>query len=175
MAGAITKKLARRDNRPWAFFNLASKTGSVSVNAYSDTFEEYGEALENERPVLVLGTVFRNDDGARLSAREIYPLEHALPGLIRKVTFVLRPGPQADAFLRDLREEIDASFGDTRIQIGFLDESGYMALAETANALTWQIRPAIFRRLKKMPGVAGCLIETEPLRLKENRRRWKVG
>ncbi|RKX35444.1 MAG: DNA polymerase III subunit alpha [Verrucomicrobia bacterium] len=175
VASAITRKLARRDNRPWAFFNLAGKVGSVSVNAYADTFEEYGEALENERPVLVLGTVFRNDDGARLSAREIYPLEHALPGLIRKITFVLRPGSQADAFLRNLRKEVDASFGDTRVQIGFLDKSGYMALAETANALTWQIRPPEFRKLKRMPGVAGCLIETEPLRLKETRRRWKAG
>jgi DNA polymerase-3 subunit alpha len=173
VASAITKKLSRRDNRPWAFFNLAGKTGSVSINVYAETFEEHGDALENERPVLVLGTVFRNDDGARLSAKEIYPLEHALPGLIRKVTFVLRPGSQADAFLRNLREEVDASFGDTRIQIGFLDESGYMALAETAGALTWRIRPAAFGKLKKMPGVAGCLIETEPLRLKE-RRRWRA-
>jgi DNA polymerase-3 subunit alpha len=172
VASGVTKKLARRDNRPWAFFNLAGKVGSVSVNAYADTFEEYGQALENERPVLVLGTVFRNDDGARLSAREIYPLEHALPGLIKKVTWVLRPGAQTDAFLTALRAEVDRSAGDTVIEIGFLDASGFLALAEIAGSLSWRIKPIVFSKLRKMPGVVGCLIETEPLRLKETRRRW---
>jgi DNA polymerase-3 subunit alpha len=172
VAGGVTKKLARRDNRPWAFFNLAGKTGSVSVNAYADAFEEYGQALENERPILVLGTVFRNDDGARLSAREIYPLEHALPGLIKKVTWVLRPGSSSDSFLAALRAEVDSSMGETRIEIGFLDASGYLALAETAGSLSWKINPARFSKLRKMPGVVGCLVETEPLRLKETRRRW---
>ncbi|MEZ5277366.1 MAG: DNA polymerase III subunit alpha [Opitutaceae bacterium] len=172
IAGAITKKLSRKDNRPWAFFNLASKTGTISVNVYADTFEEYGEALENERPVIVLGTIFRNDEGARLSAREIHPLDTALPGLIRKVVWILRPGFQADDFLMRLREEVDASFGETRIEFGFLDGSGYIALAEASNALSWKIQPTVFRSLRKMPGVVGCLIESEPIRLKETRRRW---
>ncbi len=172
VATGVTKKLARRDNRPWAFFNLASKTGTVNINAYADTFEEFGAALVNERPLLILGTIFRNDEGARLSAREIYPLENALPGLIRKVTWVLRPGPEIDGFLTSLRTEVDASMGNTRIEIGFLDESGYLALAEAASSLSWHIRPAVFSRLRKMPGVVGCLIEAEPLRLKETRRRW---
>jgi DNA polymerase-3 subunit alpha len=174
VASAITKRLARRDNRPWASFTLAGKTDAVAINAYADAFEEYGEDLEDERLVLIVGTIFRNDDGARLSAREIYPLENALPGLIRKVTFVLRPGAHTETFFSSLRAEIDSSFGDTRIQIGFLDESGYMALAEIANALTWRITPSAFRKLRTMPGVAGCLIEAEPLRLKETRRRWSA-
>ena len=71
-----------------------------------------------------------------------------------------------------LREEVDAHFGETRIEIGILDDTGFMALAETASALTWKVRPSIFRKLKRMPGVAGCLIETDPLRLKETKRRW---
>ena len=39
-------------------------------------------------------------------------------------------------------------------------------------SMSWKINPANFSTLRKMPGVVGCLVETEPLRLKETRRRW---
>ena len=172
IATSVVKKLARKDNRPWAFFNLATKTGTLQINCYSNSYEECGHNLVNESVVLVSGSVFKNEEGIRFTAQEIQPLKNQISSLITQVTWLLNPGNEADAFINELYSLVDSQFGDTRIRVGFVDETGYAAMAETAASLTWRIDPATFSRLRAMPAVAGCVIETQPLQMKEVRRRW---
>jgi DNA polymerase III subunit alpha len=168
----ITKKLSKKDNRPWAFFNLVTRKASFQVNLYADGFEEYGHVLEEEKPCLVQGLIFNKED-TRLVASAISPLETALPGLIKKICWVLDPQKDCESFLVDLREAVDAGFGDTRIQLGFLADGKHVALAETARSLSWKVDPSAFRRLRKNPAVIGAQIEAAPLVVKE--RTWRRG
>ena len=173
VVSGITKRLSKRDNQPWAFFNLATRTGTVQVQCYSDAFTEYGSSLENEGVVMIIGTVLNRDGDVRLSVREIYGLERALPGMIRKLTWVLRPGPDADLFMGDLRAALDAKpGGGTSMEIGFLDEDDFLAIAELSGALRWQIDPAEFRKLRRHRAVVGSLVETKVVQAAEPRHRW---
>ncbi len=89
VASGVTKKLARKDNRPWAFFNVGTLKGTVLMNCYADAFGEYGHNLDNEKLVLVKGSVFRNEEGVRLSVSEIYPLETSLADQVKHITWIL--------------------------------------------------------------------------------------
>ncbi|HET7534987.1 MAG TPA: DNA polymerase III subunit alpha, partial [Candidatus Didemnitutus sp.] len=114
----ITKRLSKRDNRPWAFFNLASKRATISVNMYADAYENYGKILEENKPVVVLGSVMRGNDGARLNIKEVYPLDVYVPGNVKKVTWLLDPTHAGLAdFLPKLRAAIDAANGDTKVEL----------------------------------------------------------
>jgi DNA polymerase-3 subunit alpha len=166
----ITRKLSRRDNRPWAFFNLVTRDTTLQINFYADSYAEFGHLLEEEKPVLVQGSVMKRDD-ARLVGTSVAALPIALPGLIKRVCWVLDPKKNCHHFLDELREALDQLFGDTIVQIGFLVDGRHAAVAETGRSLSWRVEPAAFRKLRQHPSVIGVRLETNPLVVKE--RSWK--
>jgi DNA polymerase-3 subunit alpha len=167
----ITKRLSKRDNRPWAFFTLASKRATISVNMYADAYETYGKVLAENLPVVVLGSVMKGNDGARLNVKELYPLEGYLGGNIRKVTWLLQPEhPDLPGFLRQLRSTLDAASGDTKVEMAFLFDDRVAPIAETANSLKWRISPEAYQQLRNHPAVSGVLAEARRPEMKEVRR-----
>jgi DNA polymerase-3 subunit alpha len=171
LMSGITKRLSKRDNRPWAFFNLASKRATISVNMYADAYETYGKLLAENLPVVVLGSVMRGNDGARLNVKEVYPLDAYVPNNVRKVTWLLHPDhPGLTEFLPQLRKAIDAANGDARVEIAFLFDGRIAPIAETPNSLKWRVTGPSFQQLRHHPAVAGALIETRPPEMKEVRR-----
>jgi len=173
LMSGINKKLSKKDNRPWAFFTLSSKRGTLSVNMYADAYENYSKHLAENAPVVICGTVMRGNDGTRLNVKELYPLDAYLQNNIRKVTWLIRPEhPAVPEFLRTLRKTIDAANGDTKVELAFLFDQRVAPIAETSTALKWRIMPEAFQRLRAHPACAGLLAEARPLELKEERRRW---
>ncbi|HWA24079.1 MAG TPA: DNA polymerase III subunit alpha [Lacunisphaera sp.] len=172
----INKKLSKKDNRPWAFFNLASKQATISVNMYADAYEAYGKSLGENLPVVVLGSVMKGNDGARLNVKELYPLDAYLGNNIRKVTWLLSPDhTELPAFLRQLRSALDAASGDTKVEMAFLFEDRVAPIAETAQSLKWRITPEAYQRLRNHPAVAGVLAEARRPELKEVKRWGRRG
>jgi DNA polymerase-3 subunit alpha len=62
--------------------------------------------------------------------------------------------------------------GDTRVEFAFAFPDRFTPVAEASPALTWKINAASFQELRAHPAVAGVLVETRRLELKED-RRWK--
>jgi DNA polymerase-3 subunit alpha len=167
----INKKLSKKDNRPWAFFNLASKKATISVNMYADAYETYGKALAENLPVVVLGTVMKGNDGARLNVKELYPLDAYVQNNIRKVTWLLSPEhPRLPDFLKKLRTTINGSGGETRVELAFLFENRVAPIAEAPASLNWRVVPAAYQELRAHPAVAGILAEARRPELKEVRK-----
>jgi DNA polymerase-3 subunit alpha len=171
IATAITKKLSRRDNRPWAAFTLATKTASLPMNLFSDAYEEYAKNLVAETPVLVQGTLLAGQDGARLNVRECYPLDPMVIQLVKKITWLLHPEhPETSAFLRALRTAVDAAYGDTRLEFALVGAGRVAAVAEASSGLGWKLTAGAFQKLRAHPAVAGTFVEARRLQLKETRR-----
>jgi DNA polymerase-3 subunit alpha len=170
VVSGVTKRLSKRDNSPWAFFTLATRSGSVQVNCYSEAWAACSETLANENAVLVTGSVFNRDGDARLSVREAHALDRALPAMLKRITWVLRPGPEAADFAAALRTTLEGCSGETFVEIGFLSENDYVAIAEVSAAFRWRVDPAAFRRLRRHAAVAGCVVETKPVAPAEPRR-----
>ncbi|MDD2763609.1 MAG: DNA polymerase III subunit alpha [Opitutaceae bacterium] len=171
IATGIVKKLSRKDNRPWAAFTLATKRASLPMNMFSDAYEEYARNLAAETPVLVQGNLLAGNDGMRINVKECYPLDAAVTSLVKKVTWLLQPDhPGLPDFLRTLRAAVDASYGDTRLEFAFVFENRIAPFAEAPAGLGWKLVPAQFQQLRAHPAVAGTLVETKRLQLKETRR-----
>lgn len=171
IAGSITKRLSKRDNRPWAMFTVATRKASVALNMFADAYGEYGENLIAEQPVLVQGNIIVGDDGARINVKECRPLDNSIPGIIKSVIWILKPDhPELPEFFESLREILDQQSGDTRVCFGFLFEDQVASVAEVSTALKWKINAAAFHEIHEHPAVAGVQIETKPLELKQERR-----
>jgi DNA polymerase-3 subunit alpha len=171
VASGITKKLSRKDNRPWAFFNLATKKATLSVNMYSEAYENYGKNLAENQPVVILGNVMRGDDGARLNVKECYVLDAHLPSAVREVTWLLHPEhPQLPDFLQKLRTALNAAGGETRVRLAFMFEGRAAPIAEVASSLNWRVSAIAFQELRQHPAVAGTQVEARRLEIKETRR-----
>ncbi len=173
VASGVTKKLSRRDNRPWAFFNLGTRKGTILLNCYADAFDEYGSHLENEKLVLVKGSVFRNEEGVRLSVSEIYPLESSMPDQIKHVTWVLNPEAETEQFFYKYREALDSTRGNTTSDIAFQVSGDAITAAPTASSLRWKVNTDQWVELRSHPAVIGCVIQTAPVQLKKRERRWR--
>ncbi|HUG11089.1 MAG TPA: OB-fold nucleic acid binding domain-containing protein, partial [Opitutaceae bacterium] len=175
IVGNIVKKLSRKDNRPWAAFTLATRTGSVVLNMYAEAYETHAKNLEPEKPVAVLGTVLRSADGVRLNVKECHPLGVYLPSVVKKVTWVLRPDKaENDTFIRALREELEGAKGDVETDVGFYfgngDQQGDIAISEVASALGWKLTAPAYQALRRHPAVVGSVVDTRPIEIKETRR-----
>jgi len=173
IASGVTTKLSRRDNRPWAFFNLGTLKGSVQMNCYADSYGEYGHNLENEKLVLIKGSVFRNEEGVRLSVSEIYPLESSMPDQIKHITWILDPKGDTEAFFYDLREALDSTRGSTTSDLAFKIDDDTIVSAPTASSLRWKVNTNEWAKLRSQPAVVGCILQTAPVELKKRERRWK--
>jgi len=171
IAGNITKKLSKKDNRPWAAFTLATLRATVPLNMFADAHENHGRNLAENAPVLVLGNIIQGNDGARLNIKECYPLEPAVTSLVKKVAWLLHPAhPQLTDFLRRLRDAVNASAGDTRLDLAFVFDGQVAPLAEASPGLTWKLTAQSFQELRAHPAVAGVQLETKKLELKPDRR-----
>jgi DNA polymerase-3 subunit alpha len=171
IAGNIAKKYAKKDNRPWAAFTLATRNATVSLNMFADAFAAFGPALAENAPVLVQGNVIRGADGPRVNVRECYALDGAVTRAVRRVVWLLRPDdPEIESFLRALRETVLREPGDTRIGFGILVGGDAAPVAEASQALAWRLTAPVFQELRSHPGVAGIRIETRPLELKPDTR-----
>ncbi len=170
----ITKKLSRRDNRPWAFFNASTKTHNFQMNMYSESFEEYGPILEEGKTVMISGTVMnREGDDLRFSVREVSHLRGAIPNMVREVHWVLDATNQAEVFLELLRKDLDdRQGGKTKVKLGMMIGKSQILWSEIASSLTWQIDPPSFAKLKKHPAVLSVSIQTAPVQEFDQLKPW---
>jgi DNA polymerase-3 subunit alpha len=173
IASNLAKKLSKKDNRPWVAFTLATRNASLALNMFADAFASYGQNLAENALVLVQGNIIVNQEGARINVKECYPLDAQVAGLVKKVTWLLHPThPGVSAFLQTLRETLNKQVGDTRVEFAFVFEDRAAPVAEASTALTWKLNAPSFQTLRAHPAVAGVLIETRRLELKDD-RRWK--
>jgi hypothetical protein len=143
------------------------------MNCYADAFGEYGHNLDNEKLVLVKGSVFRNEEGVRLSVSEIYPLETSVPDQIKHITWILDPKGDTEPFFYEYREALDKTRGSTTSDIAFRLDPETIVTAPAASSLRWKVNTKEWSKLRSSPSVVGCVIQTAPVELKKKERRWK--
>ena len=173
IASNLAKRLSKKDNRPWVSFTLATKSAAVPLNLFADSFAAYGHNLAENALVLVQGNIIVGQEGPRINLKECYPLDAQVAGLVKKVTWLLHPTHrEVPAFLQQFRDTLNRQVGETKVQFAFVFEGRVAPFAEASNALSWKLNAPSFQQLRDHPAVAGVLVETRPVELKDD-RRWK--
>jgi len=171
IAGSITKRLSKKDNRPWAMFTIATRKASVALNMFADAFESYGESLVAETPVLVQGNIIVGNDGARINISECLSLDNYIASNVRRIIWLLHPDhEQLPEFFDFLRSKLDGQSGSTLISLGFLFEDRVASIADVSIALSWKVSGDAFQEIRAHPAVAGVQIEVKPLEIKQEKR-----
>lgn len=84
IAGIVTaarRKISKRSGKEWMQFTLEDLTGSISVSLFPKVFEEYGKLVEQERILVVRGTV-QHQAQVRSEDDESYTVEIVAEKLI---------------------------------------------------------------------------------------------
>jgi DNA polymerase-3 subunit alpha len=171
IVSGIQKKLSKKDNRPWSPFTLSTRRNALQLNMFADAFAAYGKHLVENTTVMVAGNVIVGQDGPRINVKECYPLDAAVASNIKKVCFVLKADhPELVGFLNLLRETLNTYSGDSKVELALLLEDRVAPVAEISNALNWKVYGKAFQPLRKHPAVAGLIVETRALELKQDRR-----
>ena len=168
--GGLEKKLAKKDNRPWAIFNLADRRRTLPILMFTDAYEKAALLKDGETPLLMDGSmvavdcrlVHREERGEwALQAHAIRPLRDC-PSLVARATFVLRPGPEAEGFLARLAEVARRVDGPTQVGVAFQQPDGRLLVADAARGMTTRLDPATYAELGRHPACVGVQVEPVP-------------
>jgi DNA polymerase-3 subunit alpha len=170
----INKRLTRKDNRPWAFFNVSTRNNTYSINIFPDAFETYANQLEEGKTVLIQGQAKVSNGEVRLNATDIGSLNRRLPGLILATHWYLKTETpeNIDSFLSALSAYVHSNEGSCNVTINFIQNAGEALRAEIASSLKCTWDPATFEQLRKHPAVYGVQLEVAELQ-EPTQRDWK--
>lgn len=151
---AVTRKIARRDNRPWAVLTIATTRDTYTINAFANCYADHQGPCETGNLVLVEGQVIRRqDDEVQLAANSIRPLEAAIRDLVNGITFIISGNGHSSEFVQLLRSELETKMGDTPVRLGVDLGNGQVAVADLASSLNWELDKDQFQLLHRHPAV----------------------
>lgn len=160
----INKRIAKKDNRAWAFFNIATRKGTYQVNIFSEAFEQYGKNMEDGEIVLINGVIQNREGEVRLNANELFPLEGRFPTLIKSVTWLLdKESGSTNEFLEKLGEYVHEMQGPIGMQVAFKMDAQNVMYVNMAQSLTTKADIKKLQSLRREPGVLGMKVEVAPL------------
>lgn len=162
----LVKKLTKKDNRPWAFFNLSTRRASYQINVFPDAYEQNFNNLEEGLVICVEGEVRYNAEReeTRLNANRTSRLESTLSYHIEGVTFFLRNDEAAICdFAKDLRAFLDASEGATRIELAIETAPTQALYAEIAPSLRCRLSPDSYKDLRRHRAVTRIAATARPV------------
>ena len=170
IVGGLEKKISKKDNRPWALFNVASRSVTIPVMMFSDAYDAAAQLKDGELPLLMDGSHVIVDARLNwraeraewsLSAHAISTLRRA-PSLIKKILFALKPGPDAGDFLEKIVAHTRKVDGPTIVQVGFIQPDGRVLVAEAARGMTTRFDTETYGAFGRHPACAGIQIEPVP-------------
>lgn len=174
--GVLSKvevKLSKKDNRKWAILQIGTTRELFeNVNVYSDAFEKYAPLLQENAVITVSGQVMNKAGDVRLSVQEVRSAEDTLCNLVKSVTVVLDARQPNDQVLLQLRNEIDASWGSVKMDIGFQVSEDTVVLGETSTALGFTPSTRMIAFLRQSPVVVAVRFHTQDIPSYENNRRY---
>lgn len=154
----IGKKISRRDNRPWATFQVGTRKSTIPVNLFAEAYSKSQNTLKEGNLVLLRGTVLNREDDVRLSVESVRSLEEVLPSIIERVEWILRLHEETDDFLKEIAKQAQENHGNTDLRIGFLLDEKHILTADIAESLKWRLCPDTFQKLRSHPSVVGARI-----------------
>ncbi len=111
LVGSIREIITKKGTR-MAFAQGEDLTGSIELVVFPDTFAQCEMVLKDEGPLLISGTLEKDDQGVKILVESVKPLDDVLKGL-RKATFHLSPG--VEARLDELRRILQTYPGSTQV------------------------------------------------------------
>ena len=172
VASGVTKRISKKNNRAWAYFNLSTRKSTFQINMFPDAFENFGHNLHDNEIIVITGTVRNQKGEVRLNATEVHKMDTKLPTLVQSMNWILDPSQNAERFLQRLSKYILGNEGFVKSKVGFWLGDGEVLQSEIAGSLTCKIDIPKLRELREDPSVKGLQLEMAPSP-KPEKRQWR--
>ncbi len=175
----FTKKLTKKDNKPWAFFTLSSRSGkSWQINFFPQAYEKCKDSLAEGVCVCVIGECrSEKGDEVRYNGELVFSMNTAAVESIKRCDWVIDPDLHPERFVKMLSNYIynDAQGGNVehRIYLKVGDED-FLEVRESSNMRS-AFNSQAFRRLKSETGLIKMVARAAPIPEPERKSftKWK--
>ncbi len=157
-----TRQESRQPGRRWAKFRLEDATGTAGVLVFPEAWERYGSVLEEDRPVLVTGTLRGPEDEVEIVADEVVPLEGIERRRATGVRIVLVLDEEDEARLRALRELLLEHGGPVPVRFELVRRGRFRATLVPPAPLSVEPSDEFLQRLRERLGPGRVELELEP-------------
>ena len=183
LVSSFQKRFTKKTQEPMGTFRLERMDGSVEAVAFPSTFNAYGVYLKDDAPIMVCGTVGRDDKPGqqsqqlKLTVQEIYPLGD-VPRLFTESVRIHLPEHQAttENLLR-LKELVRQHPGQTPLSVVVMLPSGEKIYVNAHSTLHVSPSEGFIRTVQQLlgeeslyiaPRAAVCLKPPQPRRWERN-------
>ena len=132
LCGVLTtiNRKRNREGRPWAIATLEDLKGSVDLLIFSNSYEELSSQLEEDRAVLLRGSLRVEENAApKVATTEIIALDNARITLPRQITVTLKLSTNVDSSssrAKRLHTLFTSRPGDTDVRLRLMKPQDFM-------------------------------------------------
>ena len=118
------KKHFDRQNRPMGFFKLEDFSGNIEGLAFSDCYEKYGEYIEADSMVMVIGKInTREGEAPKLLAEEVLPLNDARERFTRTLCVAFDIKNYNDKLADEVKDALEQHAGNVPVYLSVKTEN----------------------------------------------------
>lgn len=119
----LNKRYTKKNQEPFAIFQLETLDGSLEVVAFPQTYREYGIYLEENAPVFVCGDLDKSEQ-MKIRAAEIYPLREIHKHFTQRISLHIPAVGVDDEQLKAIKDILRKHPGDTPVTLCLMFASG---------------------------------------------------
>ncbi|HJO92554.1 MAG TPA: DNA polymerase III subunit alpha [Victivallales bacterium] len=157
LGGIITDlqiKIIKRNGNKFCILNLEDLTGNIECVAFSQTYEEYKDLLEENKPVFIEGILNSREEGdpKKITIEKIVPLEYSSEQFTEEMHIHIHEASTRDDTLEKLKYILKDSSGSTSTVICVTCSGGEKAFIETGDEFNICTTKPLMRKIKSMLG-----------------------
>jgi DNA polymerase-3 subunit alpha len=172
--GTISRKIAKRDNRSWAFFAFETETVPYKMNCFPDAYESIGNRIVEGVLVMIIGNVRSRDGEINFNVNNIVPLDQGIDQQVKTIFWLLDgESPLLSEFLSEFRDFMCDSEGPIEHIFIFEFSDGHQEKARVANSLRSSFDVKKMRKFSKNAAVKNVHFDVRPLKFSNGNRYFK--
>ncbi len=161
----LEKRFTKKDGRPWARFNFATKERDYSLAMFSEAFEQFGSNLVEGEILILEGVASPRNGETRMNVNSARPATKAFPDITKEVTWLLDSSSKAtDVFLVEVNSLAEGGRGSTLVNFAFAEDAEHddALVLETDQRFTLKLTPECFKDLRSRLGDLAARVVLDP-------------
>ncbi len=172
----LSRKISKRDGRPWAIITLEDIDSEVDCLVYSENYEEWQENITDNGLVFIEGYVNYRDgrEGPQIIGNKVVAFDRAKETFTEQVHLTIRQKEVDEILLSALATVLQQHPGETKVILSLVLESGSYAFVEAGPRFRIKLSAELIEKLKRFTAQEDLVMKAvRKVPPRENRRRWE--
>lgn len=162
LVSGFVKRFTKKTQEAMCTFVLEQLTGSIEVTVFPKSFQNFGVYIRNEAALLVCGKLEKTDQGLKILASEVYPLQDAGKHFAERVSLHIPAAGTGRDALNEMKNLLRKYPGNTPVMICVIQANGDKIFIEADRGYRVTPTPAFVHDLDKLLGEGSVYIHVNP-------------